>query len=169
MISDFTARGLAVSCWSPWLILHNVLLNVQNAGSVGKRTRLWVHRPNGSPIMPIQYGRPTYIGAYVRTKCMSQNLSRTCNRVVAYRDCLTHKPITAQHLVLPDASALPLGLAYREWLCDGGWTLGMGQWDVHIFPTLRSVPYSRTVNTGNLHAHKFHFGMINIRPLVPVP
>ena len=41
-----------------------------------------------------------------------------CNRVVAYKDCLTHKPITAQHLVLPDASAL--GLAYRDWLCDGG-------------------------------------------------
>ena len=69
---------------------------------------------------PIQYGHPNYIGAYLRTKCTSQNSSRTCNRVVAYRDCLTHKPITAHHLVLPDASALPLGLAYRDWQCDGG-------------------------------------------------
>ena len=119
---------------------------------------------------PIQYGRPNYIGAYVHTKCTSQNSSRkcTCNRVVAYRDCLTHKPITTQHLVLPDASALPLGLVYWDWLCDDGWTLGMGQWDIYIFPMLRSVPYSRT-DTGNSHAHTFHFGMINLRPLVPMP
>ena len=125
--------------------------------------------PKRSPIMPFQCGRPNYIGAYVRMKSRSQNLIRICNRVVAYRDCLTHKPIPAQHLVLPDASALPLGLAYRDWLCDGGWTLGMGmgQWDIHICPTWRSVPYSRT-DTGNSQAHKFHFGMINIRPLVPV-
>ena len=47
MISNFTARWLAVLCWSLWLIPHNVLLNAQNAGLAGKRTRLWVHLPNG--------------------------------------------------------------------------------------------------------------------------
>ena len=67
----------------------------------------WVPLPKWSPI---QYGRPNYIGAYVCAKCMSQNLSRACNRVVAYRDCFTHKPFTAHNLVLPDTSALPLGL-----------------------------------------------------------
>ena len=47
MISAFTARGLEVLCWSPWLLPHKVLLNTQNAGSAGKRTRPRVHRPNG--------------------------------------------------------------------------------------------------------------------------
>ena len=102
---------------------------VAECGFSGQANTTLGPSPKRSPIMPIQYGRLNYIGAYVRTKCTSQNLSRTCNRVVAYRDCLTHKPITAQHLVLPDASAL----AYRDWLCDGGWTLGMGQWDIYIF------------------------------------
>ena len=59
---------------------------------------------------PIQYGRPNYIGAYLRTKCTSQNSSCTYNRVIAYRGYLTHKPITARHLLLTDASAY--GLAY---------------------------------------------------------
>ena len=86
-------------------------------GSAGRANTTWGPSPKRSPI---QYGRPNYFGAYVRTKCTSQNSSRTCHRVVAYRDCLTHKPITAHHLVFPDASALPLGLVYRDWLCDGG-------------------------------------------------
>ena len=54
-------------------------------------------------LSPIQNGRPSYIGAYVRTKCTSQNLSRARNMVLAYRGCLTNKPITACYLVLPDA------------------------------------------------------------------
>ena len=62
--------------------------------------------------------------------------------------------------------AIGIGVS-RDWLCDGGWTLGMGQWYVQIFPGLRSVPYSRTVE--NSHSHKFQFGMINIRLRVPVP
>ena len=32
IISGFMAWGLAVLCWSPWLLPHNVLLNAQNAG-----------------------------------------------------------------------------------------------------------------------------------------
>ena len=125
-----SARELAVLCWSPWLIPHNVLLNARNAGSAGKRTRPWVH-PRSSVIhRPIQYGRPNYVNTFVHTKCTSQISSRTCKRVVAYRDCLTHKPITAHHFLL---LALPLGSAYRDWLCDGGWTLGMGQRETIFF------------------------------------
>ena len=74
------------------------LRKAQNAGSAGKRTRPGVHRQNG---------HPSYIGAYVRTKCTSQNSSRQVHviGVVAYRGCLAHKPMTAHYLVLPDASA----------------------------------------------------------------
>ena len=39
--------GLAVLCWSLWLISHNVLLNAQNVGSAGKQTWPGVHCPNG--------------------------------------------------------------------------------------------------------------------------
>ena len=74
---------------------------------------------------------------------------------------LTHKPITAHHLVLPDASALPLGLTYRDWLCDGGWMLRPGQWDIHIF-LLRDQCLTHAYWHGNSHAYKFHFGMIRM-------
>ena len=102
---------------------------------------------------PMQYGRPSYFGAYVRTKCTSQNSSRARKRVVAYISCFTHKPITARYLVLPTR---PHRDWRRDWLCDGGWTLGMGQSEISI---IFSVHYSRT-ETVNSQAHKFHFGMI---------
>ena len=54
---------------------------------------------------PIQNGCPSYIGAYVHTKCTSQKSRRARNSVAAYRGCVTHKPITACYLVFPDTSA----------------------------------------------------------------
>ena len=128
MISDFTAQELAVLavlCWSPWLIPHNVLLNAQNAGSAGKRTWVWVHRPNGPQFNINMAVRITseHTCTYARNALVSQNLSRTCNRVVAYRDCLTHKPITEHHLVLPEASALPL-----DWRIGTGCAMAAERW-----------------------------------------
>ena len=84
---------------------------------------------------PIQNGRPSYIGACVRTKCTSQNSSRARNGVVAYKGCLTHKPITARYLVLPTR---PHRDWRRDWVYDGGGPLGIGQWDIHIQISLRN-------------------------------
>ena len=100
-----------------------MLSNAQNAGSAGKRTRPWVHRPQTPQFKMAVRVTPEH---NVRTKCTRQNSSHARNRVVAYRGCLKHKPITARYLVLP-------GVCHRDWLCDGGWTLGMGQWDICIF------------------------------------
>ena len=125
-MSKFIARGLAVLCWSPWLLPHNVLPNAK-CGFSGQANMAWGPLPKWSPI---QYGCPSYIGAYIRTKCTSQNSSLARNRIVAYRGCLKHKPITAwymyMYLVLPTRP-------HRDWLGDGVWTLGMGQWDISIF------------------------------------
>ena len=98
----------------------------QNAGSAGKRTWPGVHRPNGP-----QFKMAVWVTSeHVRTKCMSQNSSRAGHRVVAYRGCLTHKPITTRYLVFPRHIRIGIGVRRRDWLCDGGWTLGMGQWDL---------------------------------------
>ena len=76
-------------------------------GFSGQANTAWGPSPKRSPI---QYGRPSYIGAYVRTKCTSQNSSCACNRVVAYRGYLTHKPMTACYLVLPDGRHVRIGI-----------------------------------------------------------
>ena len=123
MISAYIARGLAVLCWSPWLIAE-----CAKCGFSGKATRPgvhplselenypWVHRPIA------QYGRPNYIGAYVRTICTSQTSNRTCDMVVAYRDCLTHKPITAHQFGAPRRVRIGIGvgigcvMAAKRWV-----------------------------------------------------
>ena len=68
MISAFTARGLAVLCWSPWLIPHTVLLNAQNAGSAGKQTRPGVHPRSSVGPSPKRYGRSNYTSEHTHAQ-----------------------------------------------------------------------------------------------------
>ena len=65
-------------CWSLWLILHNVLLNAQNAGSADKRTRPWVHPRSSVFHRPIQYGRPNYIREYTREPGFEPYMQQGC-------------------------------------------------------------------------------------------
>ena len=74
---------------------------------------------------PIQNGHPSYIGAYVRTKCTS-NSSRARNMVVAYWGCFQHKPISARYLVIAVASAY--GLAVRWRLSVGYGSIDLMHW-----------------------------------------
>ena len=67
----------------------------------GQANTVWGPLPKRSPI---QNGRPSYIGAYVRTLFGA-----------------------------PRRVRIGIGVRRRDWLCDGGWTLGMGQWEIHIF------------------------------------
>ena len=80
VISDFTARGLAVLCWSPWLILHNVFAECAKCRFSGQANTTWGPSAKRSPI---QYGL-NYIGAYVRTRMHEPEFEPSCNRVVAY-------------------------------------------------------------------------------------
>ena len=103
------AWGVAVFCWSQWLLPHNVLPNAQHACSAGKRTRPGVHRPNGPQFdMAI---RVTSENTYAQN-ARARIRARACNTIAGYRGCLSHKPITTRYLVLPDAK--PRTLA-RRW------------------------------------------------------
>ena len=66
-------------CWSPWLIPHNVLLSVQNAGSADKRTRPWSN-----------HGVQCSIARTNMAVRITLHTSQNSSRVLAYRDCLTH-------------------------------------------------------------------------------
>ena len=96
-----------------------------------------------------------YIGAYVRTKCTRQNSSRHVIELL-HTEVVWHTS-QSPHTIWCSPTR-PHRDWRRDWLCDGDWTLGMGQSILDpYFPRL--VPHSRT-ETGNSHARKFHFGMI---------
>ena len=153
-------------CWSPWLIPHNVLLNAQNAGSADKRTRPWVHPRSSVFHRPIQYGRPNYIGEYTREPGFEPYMQQCCctqrlfDTHIVWHNHRTHNTRPHCHF----------DWLYGGWLCNGGWTLGMDQWETICFPTYRLVPYSRYWHWGIRTQTNYHFGMINKRlQLVPMP
>ena len=120
VINAFTAQGLAVLCWSPWLIPHNVLLNAQNAGSAGKRTRPGVHRPNGP-----QFNMAIRITLEHRTHEMHEP---------EFEPYIVWHTSQSSHTIWCSLTRPHCHWDWRrDWLCDGSWTLGMGQWDIHIF------------------------------------
>ena len=127
--SGFTTWGLAVLCWSPWFLPHNVLPNAQNAGSAGTRTRtgVRVHRPNGPQFKMAV--RDTSEHTYARNALAKLKTVH----VIGLQQLNTEVIDTqANHRMLFGAPRHVRILAYH-WLCDGGWTLGMGQWDIPIF------------------------------------
>ena len=99
---------------------------------------------------PIQYDRPNFIGAFVRTKCTSQNSIRTCYVIGLLHTEIVWHTSQPPHSIWCSPTRPHCHWDWRrdrDWLCDGGWTLGIygpmagttGQWDIPIFPTLRSV------------------------------
>ena len=141
----------------PILLPHNVLPNAQNAGSADKRTRPGAIHRTMDPLLkrsPIQNGRPSYIGAYVRTKCTSQNSSRARNSVVWHTSQSPH--------AIWCSPTRPHRYWRRDWLCDSGWTLGYGPMRYLYFLTQRSLPYSR-METGNSQAHKFSLRNLRLK------
>ena len=125
----------------------------------------WVHRPNGPQFnMAVRITSEHAYRRNVRARIRAVHVIR----VVAYRDCLTHKPITAHHLVLPDASALGIGvgLAVR-------WRLNVGYGPMR-YPYFSYVEISALLTSNNrsltrgirMHTN-FTFGMIQHKTASP--
>ena len=128
--------------WLIPLIPHNVLLNAQNAGSAGKRTRPGFHSPNGPQFnMAV---RITSEHTYARARIRAVHVIGLLHTEIVWHTSQSPHTIWCS----PDASALPLGLAGRDWLCDGGWTLGMGQWDIHIFSYVEILCLTHVLTQG---------------------
>ena len=70
---------------------------------------------------------------YVRMKCTTQNSSRARNRFVApqHTEVVWHTS-QSSHAIWCSPTRPHMDWR-RDWLCDGDWTLGIGQWDLHIF------------------------------------
>ena len=152
-ISGFTAWELAVLCWSTWLLPHNVLPNAQNAGSAGKQTGPGVHRQNGHQFkMAVRVtSQDVYAqNAWARIRAMHV-IGLLHTEVVWHTSHSLH--------AIWCSPTRPHRDWHSDWLCDGRWTLGMGQWDIHIF-LRREQCLTHLLKQGTSHALKYHFGMI---------
>ena len=124
----------------PVTLPHNVLLNAQNAGSVGKQTRPGVHRPNGPQFkMAVRVTSEHTYAWNARARIWAMHVIGLLHTEVVW---LTSQSLHAIWCSL----TRPHRDLHRDWLCDGGWTLGMGQWDISIFSY---VEFSALLKYGN--------------------
>ena len=131
----------------PVTLPHNVLPNAQNAGSVGKQTRPGVHRPNGPQFkMAVRVTSELHTYAWnARARIWAMHVIGLLHTEVVW---LTSQSLHAIWCSL----TRPHRDLRRDWLCDGGWKLGMGQWDIHIF--LRRVQCLTEVRKRGIRMHK---------------
>ena len=119
-----TAWGLAVLCWSPWLIPHNMLPNAQNAGSAGKRTPLL-----GGP------SRQSVPNSTWPSELHRSNLHVHHKMHESEFEPYSHTEVVWHISQSPHAIWCSPTLPHRDWLC--GWRLNVGNGPMRC-------PYFRT-------------------------
>ena len=130
--------------WSPWLLPHNVLPNAQNAGSAGKRTWPWVHRPNSPQFkMAVRVASEHTYARNARARIRAMHVIGLLHTEVVWHTSQSPHTIWCSRHV-----RVGIGVRRRDWLCDGGWTLGIWANEISIFSYVEISAFTHVQKRG---------------------